>query len=406
MTIEDRLREAFASKAARVHPSGDAWTSLVRQLQRHRRRMAVLRPVAILSVVVLFSATLVTLWSAFRPVSESADETRTAGVSPTIDESAPPELVPRLTARIPLPGPPHAVAVGEGAIWVAVTEDAESSLLRIDPATNTVSGSIRLDGTIMMRDPVGIFDSSGIAVAHGSVWVATSREEGPALERVDPRTMQVTSTVSFGTLEHLLSMAPAEEGLWVAVDHEGATGSLVLVDPATNEIATTITLEGLRTGFVGDLAVGEGAVWVLYYEFADATFDGSTVLRIDPSTGIVTATIPAQGAITFVVGEGGVWIRALGPELAWLDPDTGNLQPISPGLENAVFFDSGLGGAWLYGQDPVTKEAVVGRVDGETRTLDQQLSLPRVRSADAALDELGLAVWLADSGNAIIRIDL
>ena len=52
----------------------------------------------------------------------------------------------------------EAVAVGEGAVWIA----SDSVLFRVDPETNAVAAAIELGEGIVIR---------GVAVGEGRVWV-------------------------------------------------------------------------------------------------------------------------------------------------------------------------------------------------------------------------------------------
>ena len=67
---------------------------------------------------------------------------------------------------------PVALAVGEGAVWVANRQDATVS--RIDPATDAVTDTI----------PVGK-GPTAIAVGEGAVWVANGGDG--TVSRIDPR---------------------------------------------------------------------------------------------------------------------------------------------------------------------------------------------------------------------------
>ena len=91
-------------------------------------------------------------------------------------------------------------------------------------------------------------------------------------------------------------------------------GSVQRIDPKTNAVVATIAVRG-QPRF---LAVGEGAVWVLNQT------DGS-VSRIDPNTNQVVATVdvgvPGPGG-DIAAGEGAVWVRASHILLAQIDPKT------------------------------------------------------------------------------------
>jgi len=74
---------------------------------------------------------------------------------------------------IRLPGRPVDVAVGAGAVWVAVSGPAV--LVRVDAATGRETGRVKLSGS-----------PSAVDVGRGTVWVAISLRS--LLDRVNPRT--------------------------------------------------------------------------------------------------------------------------------------------------------------------------------------------------------------------------
>ncbi len=107
------------------------------------------------------------------------------------------------------------------------------------------------------------------------------------------------------------------EAIWVTNTgrpRSTESGSVQRIDPKKNTVVATITVRG-QPRF---LAVGEGAVWVLNQA------DG-TVSRIDPKTNEVVATIdvgaPGPGG-DIAAGEGAVWVRATRVLLSVIDPKT------------------------------------------------------------------------------------
>ena len=91
------------------------------------------------------------------------------GAAKPSPESTPPRSS---SSRRPRSERPDAVAAGEGAVWVA--DELDDAIVRIDPATNSVTTTI----------PVG-HSPTGIAVGLGSVWVANSVDG--TVSRIDPR---------------------------------------------------------------------------------------------------------------------------------------------------------------------------------------------------------------------------
>ncbi len=95
---------------------------------------------------------------------------------------------------------PSAIAVGEGAVWVANTQD--DTVSRIDPRSAAVTQTI----------PVGA-GPTGIAAAGGAVWVANSL--GGTVSRIDPEANRVEATVEVGEAPQGVTVA---HGLvWVTV---------------------------------------------------------------------------------------------------------------------------------------------------------------------------------------------
>ncbi len=69
------------------------------------------------------------------------------------------DLASHAEATIPAGTGPTAIAVGEGAVWVA--DDGDGTVMKIDPATDRVVRTIHVGGR-----------PAGISVADGRVWVS------------------------------------------------------------------------------------------------------------------------------------------------------------------------------------------------------------------------------------------
>jgi YVTN family beta-propeller protein len=149
-----------------------------------------------------------------------------------------------VTASFPVP-PPVAIAVGDGAVWVATQDER---ILRLDPRTGAQTGQLALPalaasilvrpdalwlivllepGHIWRVDPasmtvIGSTTSSGapnvLAIGGGAAWVATL--DG-VLERIDLRTGDVVKTFSLGTRLQPQAIVADKDGVWVAVQRPG-----------------------------------------------------------------------------------------------------------------------------------------------------------------------------------------
>jgi YVTN family beta-propeller protein len=239
----------------------------------------------------------------------------------------------RETPTIALAAAPTRLAVTEDAVWVLTPSD--SSLVRIDPATNDVVATI----------PVGRAPS-GLAVGAGAVWV--SRHSDGTVVRIDPATNQVVATIAVGRAPGAVTVAGGV--VWVALPQ----GGLGRIDPASNRS----TVVSVSRCCAGELAAGGGALWV-------ANRGDGTLVRVDPATARVAARVllpktTEQRPHQVAVGDGAVWVTSASPRrgtanLLWrVDPasnqviGTLDLGPTSAGgMPNSVA--AGNGAVWVGG---------------------------------------------------------
>jgi virginiamycin B lyase len=216
--------------------------------------------------------------------------------------------------------PCSGLAAGFGSVWVPNCGD--KTLARIDLKTNAVTATI----------PMTIGDSEGgIATGAGSVWIMTDQKG--TLARLDPDTNKIVAEIYVASGSY--GLAFGEGALWVtSTDHD----SVARVDPNTNLVVETIPV-GKSPRFV---AAGGGAVWVLNQG------DGS-VSRIDANTNKVAATIdvgvPGPGG-EIAAGEGSVWVTSFEFPLSRIDPASNKVvQQFYGAGGDAVRV--GLGFVWL-----------------------------------------------------------
>jgi glutamine cyclotransferase len=190
------------------------------------------------------------------------------------------------------------VAITPGWVWAVVQDE---NLYRINPATGSI------DTTIALPSSAG----ANIEVDDGALWVI----HGSTLTRIDPETAEVTGTIEIvGPWEgRMRQLAVGLDGVWVA-----AGNRVLRLDEDDIEISGELPLSVMPSGLV----VGADSVWVLIYQD-----DVASVLRIDPTTLGIVATIPLQGSIfrpslgtPMTYGHDAVWINASG--LSRLDPKT------------------------------------------------------------------------------------
>jgi virginiamycin B lyase len=192
--------------------------------------------------------------------------------------------------------------VGEGAVWVA--DSHSQTIYKIDPKENRIVMTIPADFSVATEATAG-----EIGVGEGAVWAITGGGFDQVLRRYSSQTGAEQATIPLPS--------PSARGvvsdfgsIWIAGTREV---ELYRIDPATNQIATTIELHSRPVA----LASGEGSVWV-------RQIDG-TVQRIDGSSGKLLATSATEAADSFggiVVGGGFVWINSRMATLVQIDPRT------------------------------------------------------------------------------------
>jgi streptogramin lyase len=147
------------------------------------------------------------------------------------------------------------MTAGGGAVWVSVPK--LKAVIRIDPATNAVTATVRLG-----RRPCGF-----LAADARNVWAAGGYADDCAnvVARIDPRTNKPAGAVK-GLLGPI-GLALGAGSLWVA---DLGFKQIDRVNPRTRRIVGRLRVGGIPIS----LAVGFGSVWV--------RDDAGRVLRIRP----------------------------------------------------------------------------------------------------------------------------
>jgi streptogramin lyase len=220
--------------------------------------------------------------------------------------------------------------IGFGRVWVPPCSDGTRTSV-IDPETNQVVGSYQ----------GGIIET---VFVDGSVWTSTPTTIDGTFMRIDPTSLQPTATTHVGRWPVL-----AVEGdgfIWVADGDplDPSRGSISKVDPATGLAVATFSTP--TPGTYAMLRFAFGALW-----FKGS--DNPRLLRIDPVSGNVTTYMIAgyTGMSQFfdanpVDGLGSLWVRIADGTVARIDPATGTVtgtypaDPAGGGGEVAVAFGS------------------------------------------------------------------
>jgi streptogramin lyase len=220
-------------------------------------------------------------------------------------------------------------------IWVLNPQD--QTLMRIDPATNTIATTFEID----TEGPIAP-DPQRLAVGDGAIWVSDTNNH--QVLRIDPQTGAVVVIVSDINLPH--SIGATADAVWVA---DVGREEIVRIDPATTQIVARIDLEGYF--FDGVYVVGD-EVWAS---------DPTHLVRIDPATNQldITITLPPEASFdygwTIGVADGTVWIAAKPVRTLYrIDIAGHTVTPLfrAPGREPGFGVLYGDGSLWLSDLEP------------------------------------------------------
>ena len=220
---------------------------------------------------------------------------------------------------------------------------------------------------------VGYLPLDVVALTPAAVWVANG--VGNSLSRIDPATNTVLSTVTLGQPGSGFPVAAAagDGALWVSVvSYDMSTqtalpGSVLRVDPGSGQVAATIP--GGRNGL--DIAASPGAVWV-------ANYDDGTISRIDTAANAVAATITlAAGVSGIAYGEGAIWVaNEKTTTVSRIDPATNQVVATIPTVGVAEGVAAGAGAIWVAnsGTERVA-DGVLSRIDPATNQVVRTIPL-------------------------------
>ncbi|MDP9358755.1 MAG: hypothetical protein M3R02_26445 [Chloroflexota bacterium] len=249
--------------------------------------------------------------------------------------STPPGVRPSLAVdgRFPIEGEPLAIVAGPDAVWAAT---GRQSVVRLDPVTGRVLQNVHLpgqphalvlgegalwvlspDGGGMQEVPVPTAPLPDQGVPDGA-WVAVA-----AVFRIDPGTGVIVATIPVGRPGG--GIAVAAGSVWVGGQGEaGEPGTLIQIDPATNAVASTIPV-GPADGVVRDVAGGPGSVWALVPCVTCPA--PNHAIHVDSAQQTVIATHVLGGVLlaqSIAAVDGVAWVTGIG--LVGRDPQAVQLR--------------------------------------------------------------------------------
>jgi YVTN family beta-propeller protein len=307
----------------------------------------------------------------------------TTATLPSSQTGSLPVIEPVLVT-IPVGQDPQTLAAGAGSVWV--TNSSDGTVSRIDPATNEVIATIEVSSA-------GSHTAEAIVASDTAVWVTA----GPTqLVQIDPSTNEVVATVP---VDPPVDAPVISDGvLWTWSEDSNL---LRRFDPATTSFnASTSIVRPLRT------IVTEGAVWVLH-DAGRGT--DSEILKVDPTTGDVVATVSLDGyyALSMLVAGESIWIPTTDGALLQVDVETSQVVSVYPYPEavgRVPLATTGEGRVWVCNCTNEPND-VIWQFDISTEQWSARIPVGDL-FWEGSLVFLDNALWSYSQEDAIIRIQL
>ena len=315
-----------------------------------------------------------------RSTQPPAPPTNTGATVPAFDRG-------RFAAVIPVPGA-ASMTEADGVLWVL----AAGTVVRVDPESNRVVGK-------PLQVPA---DAEAIAVGDGALWVAgvapgdLATPGDDAVTRIDLATGRTVATITVARAP--LDLAATPRTVWVT-NAGGGGDSVARIDPQTNRVAGRPITTGASPQ---SLAIGGGSLWV-------ANHDERTVTRIGQASGKVVADIPVPSEPHRVAyGAGAAWVGNWHDNsVSRIDPATNRVvgSPIPIGFHHAGNLVIGAGGVWVtsdYRVDGAPEDVVVVRIDPQTNRVVETIA---VGGHPIDVAAAGGAVWVSVADpDTVLRI--
>jgi virginiamycin B lyase len=224
-------------------------------------------------------------------------------------------------------------------------------------------------------------DPAWIAADANNVWVHNPGN----VVRVSPASNTIAALIPTPPIDYGY-LASGAGAVWQAYFGDN---SLLRIDPSTNKVVATIPLgDGAAPEGV---AIADGAVWV-------AEHHQGAVVRIDPATNTVVATVDvgptgADGPLEMTAGATGIWVNV---------PNENRVVHIDPATNSVVGF-VGESGQPIVDGTSVWVETSTGldRIDPTTEQVTAHVALPGPNAWGAA--GMG-SVWVT-TAEGLARVD-
>jgi len=298
-----------------------------------------------------------------------------AAVTPVTITAAPPRgtgYAERIQAKIRVDNG-DGLAVVNGAVWVK-TDDGR--VVRVDPATNRVTGEARLDTS---TDPSAY--CLGITAVQGALWACSATGTSTDVVEVATSTLAVTRRARVDKVFDQLSIPSAGGTLWVLSDN-GAQATRL--DTSTVRMTTTpLSVRCLQLAASSDMLVATCATQ-------------SVVLLLDPRTGQVTGRAELPEPRLAAVLDGEVWVdTAKGLTRLRKDLSVAATYPsLSAGLGGDLV--AAAGAIWLR-----TGKGVITKIDATTGAPLQRIA-PEADLTPGSLLVTNDSIWTTSSDDGLL----
>lgn len=218
---------------------------------------------------------------------------------------------------------------GFGSMWA--TTELDDTLWRVDRATGQVVASLAIPPDIRGASYVSL---ATVAATDDAIWVVSFGDKGSKLIKVDPASNTVVGSIPAPA--SAANVIYADGSFWVL----SSQGPLQRIDPADGHVQASFPMQA---EWNTTLRAGLGSIWT------NDVIDGvDTIVRIDPVSNTVQASIPNGPAQDFLVRED----VAFAGGFAWSSSGEALLFKIDPTTNTIVArYGAASGGAGLTADD-------------------------------------------------------
>jgi YVTN family beta-propeller protein len=188
-------------------------------------------------------------------------------------------------------------------------------------------------------------------------------------------------------------MTVAFHSLWAANCDEG---TVVRIDPRTRRVTATIELKGRMPSPESSIAACQDLVWILTSGQEDS------IVSIDPkANAVVGASHPPEEPAALICGLGGLWVSTGRGTVSHLDPASGELVADIAVGDHPRFMAIGDGSVWVLNQG----DATVSRIDPTTDRVIATIPVGSEAVDGGDLASGGGSLWARVTDALIARID-